>query len=166
MRSPFRWRLAVAALLLMPVVELVVLIAVGQQIGLLATLGLLAAGVVVGWLVVRREGARALGAVREAARSGGRPDTDLSDRALVFVSGLLIMTPGFVTDVLGLLLWLPPVRRLMRRAVTAWAVRQGAMYASAATGRSVPGTTVPGRTTGPHGPEGPHGPDVVRGEVL
>ncbi|MDO9380084.1 MAG: FxsA family protein [Nocardioidaceae bacterium] len=166
MRSPLRWRLVLALLLLMPVLELVVLIAVGRQIGVLATLGLLVAGVVVGTGVMRREGARALGAVREAAASGRQPDADLSGRAIVFVSGLLLAVPGFVSDVVGLVLWLPPVRRLVRRAVGAWAVRKGAMYASAATGRSVPGSTAPGRTTGPHGPEGPHGPDVVRGEVL
>ncbi len=98
-----------AAVLLVPVVEIAVAVAVGRWIGAGATLLLVLAGCATGLWLLRREG---LGAVQDLR--GRRPGTlapaVAADRALKVVAALLLVVPGLLTDVLGLLLLVPPVR--------------------------------------------------------
>lgn len=111
-------------LLIATIVELAVLIAVGHAIGVLATIGLLILTSLVGTALLRREGARALGAFVEALRARRAPHRELLDGMLITAAGVLVVVPGFVSDVLGLLLLLPPIRGLVRRRILRSASRR------------------------------------------
>ncbi|MGH4012460.1 MAG: FxsA family protein [Pseudonocardiaceae bacterium] len=102
-------------LLVIGVVELTVLIAVGNAIGVLATIGLLFLASLVGAALLRREGIRTLVAFNEALRTRRPPHREVIDGMLLAAAGVLIVLPGFVSDILGLLLLLPPTRALVRR---------------------------------------------------
>jgi UPF0716 protein FxsA len=110
-------------LLAATIVELVVLVAVGKAIGALATIGLLIFASLVGAALLRREGTRTLVAFREALRTRRPPHRELIDGILIAAAGVFIVLPGFVSDVLGLLLLLPPIRALIRRRMLRSAVR-------------------------------------------
>ncbi|MGH3720197.1 MAG: FxsA family protein [Pseudonocardiaceae bacterium] len=127
------------------IIELTVLVAVGHAIGVLATIGLLILASLLGAALLRREGARTLRAFVEALRTRRLPHRELLDGMLVAAAGVLIVVPGFVSDVLGLLLLLPPIRALARRGILRSAQRRTGV-------RFVPDAVV----------EGP----VVEGEVV
>jgi UPF0716 protein FxsA len=110
--------------LLYLVVEIVAVIALGSWIGFLPTLLVLLAGSVLGGMLARREGIRAAQAVAEAARSRRVATSEVTDGMLVAAGGLLLFVPGLVTDVVGLLLLLPPTRGLVRRRLVSSAERQ------------------------------------------
>jgi UPF0716 family protein affecting phage T7 exclusion len=102
-------------LLIAAVVEVAVLVAVGDAIGVLPTIGLLLLASLVGAWLLRHEGRRALHAFTEAARTRRPPHRELVDGVLIAAGGVLIVLPGFVSDVIALLLLLPPTRALLRR---------------------------------------------------
>lgn len=116
--------LLVLALIAVPLIELYVLIQVGQVIGAVPTLGLLLLVSVLGAALLRREGARSWRAFREATARGAVPACEVADGALIVLAGALLVTPGFVSDVFGLLLLLPPIRVLVRRPLTAYAMHR------------------------------------------
>lgn len=101
------------------VAELAALIWVGSAIGVLPTIGLLILGSLLGGALLRREGRRTLQALRAAQRGHTSPATELADGALLGVGAFLLVVPGFVSDVLGLLLIVPPTRALLRPVVKA-----------------------------------------------
>lgn len=103
------------AFLLYVFAEIAAIWAVGSAVGVLGTLGLLLAGAFVGSWLARREGAKAMRAFVESARAGRPSEKELTDGMLVGLGGVLILVPGFVSDVLGLLLILPPSRAVARR---------------------------------------------------
>lgn len=96
------------------VLEVAVLILVGRQLGVGWTIVLLLATSVLGAWLVRREGRRTWRALGEAVRSGEMPSRQMADAVLVWVGGALLVAPGFVTDVLGLLFVLPFTRPVAR----------------------------------------------------
>lgn len=150
------WLLA-ALFLGVPLLEIFVLVQVGQVIGAWWTILLLVLASVVGAWLIRREGARAWRALGEALGSGRMPARELADGMLILVGGTLMLTPGFVSDVAGILLILPVTRPVARRAVTRLVA---ARLAVRPPGRGGPGRGASGRdATRP-------GPDVVRGEVV
>jgi UPF0716 protein FxsA len=150
-RSGVVWVLGLLFLVL-PLVELYVLIQVGQVIGAWWTILLLVLDSLLGAWLVRREGSRAWQALRTALAEGRMPHRELTDAGLVLVGGTLLMTPGFVTDVVAVLLVLPITRPLFRRLL---ARLVAARVVTAATGG--PRTARrPGTGSGP----------VVRGEVV
>jgi UPF0716 protein FxsA len=110
--------LLVVALVVVPLVEIYVLVQVGQVIGALPTIALLVVMSVVGAWLLRREGARTWRAFRDATAAGRVPAREVADGALVIFGGALLLTPGFATDALGLLCVLPPTRAVLRRALT------------------------------------------------
>lgn len=116
MASPARRAasLLVLAFLVVPVVEIYVLIQVGHVIGAWWTVVLLVLDSLAGAWLVRREGRRAWAALRTALASGRMPSTELADGALILIGGTLMLTPGFVTDVVAALLVLPVTRPLFR----------------------------------------------------
>ena len=142
--------------LLTPVVEIYVIIQVGQQIGALPTVALLLAESALGAWLVKREGRRAWQTLRGSLGTGRMPARELADAALVLVGGTLLLTPGFVTDVVGFFLILPITRPLARRGL-AWLV---ARRAGTAVSRRF-GGAVPGGAPGVR-----EDPRVVRGEVV
>ncbi|MEV4051019.1 FxsA family protein [Amycolatopsis sp. NPDC049688] len=103
------------AFLLYVIAEIAAIWAVGSAVGVLGTLGLLLAGAFLGSWLARREGGKAMRAFLAAARSGRPAEKELTDGMLVGLGGVLILVPGFVSDVLGLLLMLPPSRAVARR---------------------------------------------------
>ena len=109
--------LLVALFVLVPIVELAVIIQVGQALGVLQTLLLMVVVSVVGAWLVKREG---IGVWRKAQRQlelGSVPGRELIDGALIMLAGALLLTPGFVSDCVGILLLLPPVRAVLRGLV-------------------------------------------------
>jgi UPF0716 protein FxsA len=120
-----RWLrpLLVALFIGVPLLEILVLIQVGQVIGPRWTILLLVLDSILGSWLIKREGGRAWQALTTALQSGRMPARELADGALILVGGTLMLSPGFVTDALGLLLIIPvtrPVaRRLLTRVVTA-----------------------------------------------
>ncbi|PRX47609.1 UPF0716 protein FxsA [Prauserella shujinwangii] len=90
--------------------------AVASVIGFLPTLGVLLAGAFLGSWLARREGGKAARAFAATARAGRPAHAEITDGMLVGLGGLFILVPGFVSDVVGLLLLLPPTRGLFRKA--------------------------------------------------
>lgn len=108
-----RW--ALAALILLPLVEIVVLVMVGRSIGVLWTIVLLLAMAVLGAWLSRRETSRTYRALQQSLQSGRMPTDEATDAILVMVGGFLLILPGFVSDIVGLLLILPFTRPAARR---------------------------------------------------
>jgi UPF0716 protein FxsA len=133
--------------IVVPLIEIYVLIQVGQVIGPWWTILLLVLDSILGTWLIKREGGRAWRALRDALDSGRMPGTELADGALILIGGTLMLAPGFVTDLFGVLLILPPTRPVFRRLLTTLVAR-----------RVVLNVTRPG-------PEPSSGP-VVRGEVV
>ena len=103
------------AFLVVPVAELAVLIAVGSHIGFLNTFALMLALSVTGAWLARREGLGAWRRLQAALVEGRMPTVEAADGAMILLAGALLLTPGFLTDVAGVLLLLPPVRVVVRR---------------------------------------------------
>lgn len=103
------------AFLVVPLLELYVIIQVGQVIGAGWTIVVLLAISAAGAWLVRHEGQRAWQALRTAIEAGRMPDRELADGALLLIGGTLLLTPGFLTDVVGFFLLLPVTRPLARR---------------------------------------------------
>ena len=120
--------LLVVLFLVVPFVELFVIIQVGQAIGALPTVAVLVLVSVVGAWLVKREGLGVLRRARARMRSGEVPGAELTDGVLILFAGALLLTPGFLTDVLGILLLLPPVRAGMRRGATRALRRRAGKY--------------------------------------
>jgi UPF0716 protein FxsA len=98
-------------------VEIGVLVAVGQAVGLLATVGLLILGGVIGTALLRREGSRTMASFSEALRTRRAPHQEVADGVLIAAAGVLIILPGFVSDLAALFLLFPPTRRLVSRRI-------------------------------------------------
>lgn len=139
------------------VLEISVLVAIGQHIGVLGTIGLLVLGGVVGVWLLRREGRRALQEFTEAARSRRPPTRELADGVLIVAGGALILLPGFISDVLGLLCLFPPTRALVRKRVERAAERRSRNLHEQMRGYPA-GVYWQQRTSGPG--------DVIDGEVV
>jgi UPF0716 protein FxsA len=97
-----------------PIAELAVIIQVGQEIGVWWTIALLVADSVLGSLLMRSQGRAAWRRLNAALQAGRMPAREVLDGALIIFGGALLLTPGFLTDVLGLLLLLPPTRAAIR----------------------------------------------------
>lgn len=152
-RAPRRLRWFLAALLLVPLVEITVMIAVGQQIGPWWTFGALVLLSFLGAVLVRHQGIRTWRRLQAAVRQGQEPRRELTDAGLVLIGGVLLVTPGFVTGAVGLFLLLPFTRPLTR----VWVERLLAsrlMVMGSYESWSVRGGRPPG------------GADVIEGEVV
>lgn len=142
--------------LAVPIVEIYVIIQVGELIGGWPTVALLLAESLLGAWIVRREGRRAWRTLKETFARGVLPDRQLADAGLVLAGGVLLLTPGFVTDAAGFLFVLPFTRPLMRRLLAACLARRVAAGRRRVTRRHAEGGGAPPDT----------GPRVVRGEVV
>lgn len=116
--------LLVVAFLVVPIVEIYVLIQVGQVIGAWWTVLILVADSLIGSWLLRREGGRAWRGLQTAISEGRMPARELADAALVVLGGALMISPGFVTDVVGLLAILPLTRPLGRRLLAGVVARR------------------------------------------
>ena len=104
--------------LVVPVVEIYVILSIGRLIGVLPTVLLLLADAVAGAWLLRVQGRKTWRAFRQALLERRLPAQEVADGALVIVGGAFLLTPGFVTDLLGVACLLPPSRALLRRGLT------------------------------------------------
>ena len=109
--------LFVLLFVVVPIAELFVIIQVGEAIGVLPTIALLIADSVLGSMLMRSQGRVAWLRFNAALVEGRIPHREVLDGALVIFGGALLLTPGFLSDILGILLLLPPTRALARRVV-------------------------------------------------
>ncbi|MFV0463825.1 MAG: FxsA family protein [Nostocoides sp.] len=158
-----RWPwLLVLVLLLGPILEIAVIVAVGRVIGGWPAIVLLLAESAFGAWLVRREGERAWAALRSALTTGRMPSRELADAALILVGGALLLTPGFVTDIVGFLVVLP-LTRAVSRAVLERAVA-ARLFVKMPGVDSVPGEVVPEAPRDASSGTGKE--DVIEGEII
>lgn len=115
----------VAALIIVPLIEIFVIIQVGQLVGPWWTIALLILSSVVGAVLMKREGSKAWERFTSALGRGRIPAKETADGGLVIFGGALLLTPGFVTDLVGLLMLIPGSRDLVRRFMVARAIDIG-----------------------------------------
>ncbi|MBE2320119.1 FxsA family protein [Solirubrobacter sp. CPCC 204708] len=127
--------LLVILFIAVPIAELALLIQVGQAIGVWWTVLILIADALLGSYLLRTQGRLAWRRFNEALASGRLPHREVVDGVLVIFGGVLLLTPGFITDILGLLFLFPPTRVVLRRLL----VRRGALKLVGA----MPGTATP-----------------------
>ncbi|MDN5767993.1 MAG: FxsA family protein [Humibacillus sp.] len=164
-------KIAAMGLLLLAILEVVVLIAVGRAIGAWPTFLLILASSLLGLWIIRHEGSKAFRAFQSAAQSGRMPAREIADGTLVLAGGLLLTAPGFITDVIGLLLVLPftrPVaRNLLTAAITSRIVAQTDGFT---TDPRVTGGPADAAFPGAGGPQGARrsesSDEVVEGEII
>lgn len=102
----------------LPLIEIAVLIKVGEAIGFWPTMLWLVAAAVLGSIVIREQGLSVVGRAFDTMREGRIPLEPMLDSYVVIMAGLLLIVPGLISDAIGLLLLIPPLRRwLIRRAV-------------------------------------------------
>jgi UPF0716 protein FxsA len=136
--------------LVVPIVELYLIIQVGQAIGVGWTIVLLVADAILGSMLLRHQGRAAWRRFNAAIAVGQVPAREALDGALVIFGGALLLTPGFLTDILGLVLLVPPTRAVVRRIlVHRFADR---MIASAVSRGPADFGRPPGRAGGPARP--------------
>jgi UPF0716 protein FxsA len=110
--------LLVLLFILVPIVEIYVIIQVGQAIGPWWTIALLIADSILGSMLMRGQGRAVWRRFNATLAQGRAPTREILDGALVIFGGALLLTPGFVTDIFGLALLVPPSRALVRRLLT------------------------------------------------
>jgi len=166
-----------AVIVIAPIVEIAVLIAIGQQIGPAPTILLMLATSFLGAWLLRREGLRAWRAFRADVANQVPPGISATDGVLVLIGSGFMLVPGFVSDIIGLLLILPPTRRVARGIVMNLITRRltpaaaanvfGPRRVRARTGRPRPSS--PGASASPNGTATPRpaGSGVaIEGEVV
>jgi UPF0716 protein FxsA len=101
--------------LVVPVLEIATFIAVGSEIGVLPTILLVIATAITGVSLMRIQGLGTLNRIRVALDQGKVPDRELVHGLMILLAGVLLLMPGFLTDILGILLFVPPIRDLAWR---------------------------------------------------
>jgi UPF0716 protein FxsA len=126
-------------LLVLPFVEIAGFVIVGEAVGVLATLALVIAAAMLGAILLRTQGFGVMTRIRGEVEAGRDPSGEVAKGVMVLVAGILLIIPGFFTDIIGLLLFLPVVRefawRLLKRRVVVTSTRFGGFRAGAASAR-------------------------------
>ncbi len=117
------WRI-LALLALVPLVELALLLEVGRLIGTWRTVAIVIVTAIIGSYLTSREGTRVLGRIKEQLTHGTVPSDALFDAALIGGAGLLLLTPGLLTDVMGFLCLIPATRTVIQR----WIARRAESF--------------------------------------
>ncbi|MFP4176488.1 MAG: FxsA family protein [Planctomycetota bacterium] len=103
-----------------PIVELYILMRVGQVVGLPVTIVIVIGTGIVGGILARLEGLRVLGRIQGRLGEGDMPGDSLLEGAMILVAGALLVTPGILTDTVGFLILIPPSRVLLRELLKRW----------------------------------------------
>ena len=109
--------LLIVLFIVVPIAELYVIIQVGQSIGIWPTLALLLADAILGSLLLKQQGRNAWRRFNEALAQRRFPGKEVADGVLIVIGGTLLLTPGFLSDIFGLLLLIPPTRAIARRVL-------------------------------------------------
>ncbi len=152
--------LLLALFIAVPVIEIALFIEIGGWIGLWPTIAIVVLTAFAGTTLLRLQGLAVLRRVQESAARNELPVAEVFDGFCLLVAGILLLTPGFFTDALGFLLFLPPFRRIAGRAVWGWMVRSGRVSVAGGGFGGGPG---PEAGSGPAGGRGGRGP-VIEGE--
>jgi len=139
--------LLILLFIVVPVAELYVIIKVGELIGVWPTLALLLADALLGSWLLKHQGRNAWRRFNEALAARRFPGREVVDGALIIVGGTLLLTPGFLTDIVGVFLLLPPTRAIARRVMKRLTIGRFAVVA------------MPGGARGPFGPPPSDGGD-------
>ena len=107
------WKLFLAFTII-PVSEIYILIAIGGQIGILPSIALVILTGIVGASLARSQGLKTLGRIRDSFQQGVVPGEELLNALLIVIAGIVLLTPGFLTDAAGLFLLIPATRTLCR----------------------------------------------------
>lgn len=155
-----RLRFIPLLVLLLPLIEIAGFVIVGSEIGVLWTIALVIASSIAGSVLMRYQGLGVLRRAQAEMEAGRDPGRELANGAMILLAGLLLLIPGFVTDIFGILLFLPPVRGLAWRAMRRHVVVAGSGFAESRRGfRPERGPTIDldaeDYTTGPRNPESP-----------
>ena len=109
-------------ILALPFIEIATFIVVGGKIGVLWTIALVVLSSIAGALLLRLQGFGAVNRIRNEVEAGRNPGRELAHGAMIMLAALLLLIPGFVTDIIGLLLFIPPIRDLawqfLKRRIT------------------------------------------------
>lgn len=127
----------VVLFIVVPIAELYVIIQVGEAIGVLPTLALLLADAVLGSLLLRHQGRGAWRRFNEALAARRFPGKEVADGVLIVLGGSLLLAPGFLTDIVGVLLLIPPTRAIARSLLRRFTV--GRFTVVGMPGRGAPG---------------------------
>lgn len=107
-----------------PLLELALLVWVGQRVGILATIALVGVTGILGAALARHQGLATLERFRRNLEQGTLPHRELVDGILILLAAAVLLTPGLLTDAAGFSLLVPPVRRRIRRSLLAWIQRR------------------------------------------
>lgn len=143
------------AFVVVPLVEIYLVIQAGRAIGVGWTILVLVLDSLLGAWLLKRQGAAAWRALREAVAAYRMPARELADGVIVLVGGTLLLTPGFFTDAVGFALLLPVTRPLARKALTTYIAR-----------KFRDGTATPSAGWGARTRQRPGPHDVVQGDVV
>jgi UPF0716 protein FxsA len=119
--------------IIVPIAEIYVIIQVGQAIGALWTILLLIADSIIGARLLSWQGRRAWERFQAAIGEGRVPHREVMDGVLIVLGGAFLLTPGFITDVFGLVFLVPPSRNVVRRVLTRVIVRRRLGFARVVT---------------------------------
>ena len=108
------------AFIVVPVVEIFMITQVASQLGWFPTIVLVIGVSMVGAWLVKREGLGVMGRVRAGTATGKLPTNELADGAMIFFASALMLTPGFITDFIGLALLIPPIRAVLRPPIISY----------------------------------------------
>ena len=100
--------------ILVPLIELALFMTLGEKLGLLTTVAIIIITGFIGAALAKSEGRKALSNFRKALSEGRVPHQEATDGILILLAGAVLLTPGFLTDAVGFLLLIPPVRALIR----------------------------------------------------
>ncbi len=142
-----------ALFIVVPIVELYVIIQIGSLIGVWPTIALLLADAVLGSLLLRQQGRGAWRRFNLALAERRFPGREVADGLLIAIGGTLLLTPGFVTDIVGLIFLIPPSRAIVRRLLRGYVGKRFVVVGAPGAGGfgasppSEPGTPPPPRRT-------------------
>jgi UPF0716 protein FxsA len=131
--------LLVVLFITVPILELFVILQIGELIGVWWTILLLIADSILGSMLMRSQGRIAWRRFNEALQAGRPPAREVIDGVLIIFGGALLLTPGFVTDAVGLTFLLPPTRAVLRRLLVRRFAGRMVASATATTRRRPPG---------------------------
>jgi UPF0716 protein FxsA len=132
--------LLVLLFIVVPIAELYVIIQVGQWIGVVPTLILLLADAILGSMLLKHEGRGAWRRFNEALVARRFPGREVADGVLIVIGGTLLLTPGFITDIFGLFLLVPPTRAIARRVLKRLTLGRFALVSVGGFGGPPPGS--------------------------
>ena len=157
-------RLLLLAFILTPIIEIAGFITVGGWIGLWPTLLVVLLTAVAGTILVRQQSAQVISRINSQLGAGEIPGRALFDGLCMFAAALLLLTPGFFTDSIGITLLLPPIRSFLAPRLLKWAQSRGSVSFGGMGAGMSGGFASYGFSSADQGPTA-HGPTVIEGEA-